>query len=125
MNRTTSVGTPRRMSAVVASILIALIAFLPSVACACLQTYAMSPPRMLLGAQLFGLLLIALVPNSNRAGWVTLGGLVIAGSWLMAMLTFGLTQSLVGAAIVLTSPIYLLLVIAKLRACAPSTRARL
>jgi hypothetical protein len=102
----------RRKASVVAVILLALLAFVPSMACACLETYRLSPLRMVISAQLFGVLLIALLAIArNRAGWVTLSGLVLAGSSFAAMLVAGVSQSLIAAGLVVLTPVYLLAVL--------------
>ena len=102
----------RSKASVVAVILLALLAFVPSVACACLGTYRLSPLRMLISAQLFGVLLIALLAVArNRAAWVTLGCLVLAGSWFAAMLVAGLSQSPIAAGLAVLAPVYLLAVL--------------
>jgi hypothetical protein len=102
----------RSKVSVVAVILLALLAFVPSMACACLETYRLSPVRMVVSAQLFGVLLIALLAMArNRAGWVTLGCLVVAGSWFAAMLVAGVSQSLITAGLVVLAPVYLLAVL--------------
>ena len=102
----------RRKASVVAMILLALLAFVPSVACACLETYRLSPLRMVISAQLLGVLLIALLAMArNRAGWVTLSCLVLAGSWFAAMVVAGVSQSLIAAGLVVLTPVYLLAVL--------------
>jgi len=102
----------RSKASVVAVILLALLALVPSMACACLETYRLSPLRMVISAQLFGVLLIALLAvASNRAAWVALGCLVLAGSWFAAMLVAGLSQSLIAAGLAVLAPVYLLAVL--------------
>jgi hypothetical protein len=67
---------------------------------------------MVISAQLFGVLLIALLAIArNRAGWVTLSGLVLAGSSFAAMLVAGVSQSLIAAGLVVLTPVYLLAVL--------------
>lgn len=93
---------------VVALLLLALLAFVPSQACACLQTYRFSPARMVLAAQLFGLLLViaAAVPAGRIAG-ALLGFFVLIGSWFGAMVAAGLGHSAVMAGVVAVAPVYL------------------
>jgi uncharacterized membrane protein len=95
----------RRKWSLVACVVLAALAFTPSLACACLQTYQLSPIRIVLSIQLAAVVVSLLVAKPrSRPGWALLAILVIAGSILAAMLAVGLHLTI--AALVSVIPVW-------------------
>ena len=89
---------------VIAFALIAVLALLPSKACACLETYRLSPVRVLISAQLaLVLAVLALASPGARAVWGFGAGLVAVVSAALALAIAA--HSLVAALIVLFVPL--------------------
>lgn len=96
---------------VAALALVAAIGLVPSKACACLETYQVSPPRVLLSALLLLVLaVVALALPGVRVVWGVGAGLVAAVSIAVA-LAIG-SHSLMFAASVLFVPLLALVLLA-------------
>jgi hypothetical protein len=101
----------RRPWSVSVVLFLALLALVPSKACGCLESYQLSPIRMLFALQLSLVLLAACVAVvGTRAKWGTVAALVALLSCIAAML-LATTSPTAGVAALLLPPLGLALLV--------------